>query len=270
MTDIQTHLRKIRSDAAECLVLSNLATEGKREVFIRIAEHLNALALELETSIKTGSDGGGGSKHDGGGGSKQEEIAAFNVPRTDQQPAPQPRRKLPWLLAIFVGAISGALIWANSPSAIYRSFMQSKHEPTAQDTLNQAAVTLLFSGEQAERKLLLDRMTMLADRLTTLTGRLDDIKSSLDTLQKARAETAEPLNTGSANAEAKLPTVENAPPPPVEKPVSTAESRVSSAENPASLKPPDPVGPLGCTQFRSFDPKSGTYVTLDGRRRPCR
>src|ERR1700733_879837 len=190
MTDIQTHLRKIRSDAAECLVLSNLATEGKREVFIRIAEHLNALALELETSIKTGSDGGGGSKHDGGGGSKhdggggskQEEIAAFNVPRTDQQPAPQPRRKLPWLLAIFVGAISGALIWANSPSAIYRSFMQSKHEPTAQDTLNQSAVTLLFSGEQAERKLLSDRVTMLADRLTTLTGRLDDIRSSLDTL----------------------------------------------------------------------------------------
>src|SRR6202035_2333201 len=110
MTDIQTHLRKIRSDAAECLVLSNLATDGKREVFIRIAEHLNALALELETSIKTGSDGGGASKH--------EEIAAFNVPRTDQQPAPQPRSRLPWLLAIFVGAISGALIWANSPTEI--------------------------------------------------------------------------------------------------------------------------------------------------------
>jgi hypothetical protein len=262
MTDIQTHLRKIRSDAAECLVLGNLANDGKREVFIRIAEHLNALALELETSIKTGSDGGSVSKH--------EEIAAFNVPRTDQQPPPQPRRKLPWLLAIFVGAISGALMWANSPTEIYRSIMQSKHEPTAQDTVNQSAVTLLFSGEQAERKLLSDRVTMLADRLTTLTGRLDDIRSSLDTLQKARAETAEPLNTGSANAEAKLPTVENAAPPPVEKPVPTAESRVSSAENPASLKPPDLVGPLGCTQFRSFDPKSGTYVTLDGRRRPCR
>lgn len=261
MTDIQTHLRKIRSDAAECLVLSNLANDGKREVFIRIAEHLNALALELETSVKTGSGGGGASKH--------EKIAAFNLPRTDQQPAPQPRRKLAWLLAIFVGAVSGALIWANSPTDLYRSFMQSKHEPTQQDTVNQSAVTLLFSGEQAERKLLSDRVTMLADRLTTLTGRLDDIRSSLDTLQKARAETAEPLNTGSANAEAKLPAAENAPPPPVEKPAPT-ESRVSSAENPSSLKPPDQVGPLGCTQFRSFDPKSGTYVTLDGRRRPCR
>src|ERR1700722_5265194 len=99
MNDIQAHLKKIRSDAAECLVLSSLANDGKREVFIRIAEHLNALALELETSIKPGTGGGGASKH--------EEIAAFNVPQTDQQPAAQRRRKLPWLLAIVVGAISG-------------------------------------------------------------------------------------------------------------------------------------------------------------------
>jgi hypothetical protein len=261
MTDIQTHLRKIRSDAAECLVLGNLANDGKREVFIRIAEHLNALALELETSVKTGSGGGSASEH--------EEIAAFNLPQTDQQPAPQPRRKLPLLLVIVFGAISGALIWANSPAEIYRSFMQSKHEPTQHDTVNQSAVALLFSGEQAERKLLSDRVTMLADRLTTLTGRLDDIRTSLDALQKARAETAEPPNTGSTNAEAKLPAAENAPPPQVEKPA-PAESRISSAENPSFLKPPDQVGPLGCTQFRSFDPKSGTYVTLDGRRRPCR
>jgi BA14K-like protein len=262
MADIQAHLKKIRSDAAECLVLSSLANDGKREVFIRIAEHLNALALELETSIKPGTGGGGASKH--------EEIAAFNVPQTDQQPAAQRRRKLLWLLAIVVGAISGALIWANSPTEIYWSFMQPKQEPRAQDTLDQAAVTLLFSGEQAERKSLSDRVTTLTDRVTTLTGRLDDIKSSLDNLQKTRAETAEPLSTGSANAEAKLPATEHVPPPPVEKPVSTAENRVSPAESPASLKPPDPVGPIGCTLFRSFDPKSGTYTTLDGRRRPCR
>jgi BA14K-like protein len=255
MTDIQAHLKKIRSDAAECLVLSSLATDGKREVFIRIAEHLNALALELETSTKIGTDGGSASKH--------EEIAAFNVPRKDQQPEAQSRRKLPWLLAIVFGAISGGLIWANSPTDIYRSFMQSKHEPTAQDTLSQAAITLLFSGEQAERKL-------LSDRVTTLASRLDDIKSSLDTLKKAQAETAEPLNTGSAGAEAKLPAAEIASPPSVEKPVSTAENRVSTTESSASLKPPDPVGPSGCTQFRSFDPKTGTYLTLDGRRRPCR
>jgi hypothetical protein len=31
-----------------------------------------------------------------------------------------------------------------------------------------------------------------------------------------------------------------------------------------------PTGPPGCTQFRSFDPVSGTYTTFDGRRRQCR
>ena len=55
MKDIQTHLDKIRSDAAECLFLSNLVTDGKREVFARAAEHLNALASEVERTIATNS-----------------------------------------------------------------------------------------------------------------------------------------------------------------------------------------------------------------------
>src|SRR5258706_238727 len=55
MKDIQTHLNKIRSDAAECLLLSNLVTDGKREVFAKTAEHLNALALEVEKTIATNS-----------------------------------------------------------------------------------------------------------------------------------------------------------------------------------------------------------------------
>ena len=53
MKDLQAHLDKIRSDAAECLLLSSLATDGKREVFTRMAEHLNALAFELEKTIAT-------------------------------------------------------------------------------------------------------------------------------------------------------------------------------------------------------------------------
>ena len=253
MKDIQAHLKKIRSDAAECLVLSSLATDGKREVFVRIAEHLNALALKLETSIKIGTDGERASK--------LEEIAVVNPPTAD--PQLQPKHMLPWLLVIVFGVVSGALIWVDSPAEKYQSFVQSKHEPTPKDNSNQALVTLLSSGERAEREL-------LSDRVTALAGRLDDIERSLDSLKKPRAETAEPLNTGSSGAETKPPTAETSPPAPIEKPVSTAETRVSTAESPTSQKQPDQVGPPGCTQFRSFDPRSGTYVTLDGRRRPCR
>jgi hypothetical protein len=263
MNDIQAHLKKIRSDAAECLVLSSLANDGKREVFLRIAEHLNALALELERSTKSRMDGGGASKH--------EEIAAFNVPPTDPKRTERPSRMLTWLLVLALAVIFGAAIWANNPTEKYRSFMMSKHDPTPQDSSNQAAIVLLISGEQAERKLLLDQVTALAVRL-------DDIASSLDSLKKGRAEAMEPQNTGSAGAESKLPAAENAFPPSIEKPVASAEKEkpVASAENPVSTaessasNQPDPVGPRGCTQFRSFDAKSGTYVTLDGRRRQCR
>ena len=38
----------------------------------------------------------------------------------------------------------------------------------------------------------------------------------------------------------------------------------------AEVDPGKPTGPPGCTQFRSFDPVSGTYTTFDGRRRQCR
>jgi hypothetical protein len=31
-----------------------------------------------------------------------------------------------------------------------------------------------------------------------------------------------------------------------------------------------PVGPTGCTRFRTYDPVSGTYRSYDGRRRSCR
>jgi len=46
MKDMQAHVGKIRSDAAECMMLSNLVNEESRHVFARIAEHLNSLALE--------------------------------------------------------------------------------------------------------------------------------------------------------------------------------------------------------------------------------
>jgi hypothetical protein len=255
MNNIQTHLKKIRSDAAECLMLSSIATDGKGEVFLRIGEHLNGLALELERSTRGGTDADEASQH--------EEIAAVNVPSANPKPSARPRRLVTWLLIVAFGVISGAAIWANDPAGKYRSFMMSKREPAPQDNSNEAAVRLLISDEQAGRKL-------LSEQVNALAGRLDDIAGSLDSLKKGRAEITEPLSTGSAGAEAKPTTAENTPPPAIEKPVATAENHVPTAESSASLNQPDAVGPRGCTLFRSFDARSGTYVTLDGRRRQCR
>jgi hypothetical protein len=59
MQDMQAHLEKLRRDAAECALIRDLATEPvKRELFARLADHLNALAGEIEIAIaaQTGKD----------------------------------------------------------------------------------------------------------------------------------------------------------------------------------------------------------------------
>jgi hypothetical protein len=52
MRDMQAHLEKLRVDAAECKLISDLATDlQKRELFARLADHLSVLAYELEQAI---------------------------------------------------------------------------------------------------------------------------------------------------------------------------------------------------------------------------
>jgi hypothetical protein len=302
MKDIQAHLDKIRSDAAECVLLSNLAADGKREMFAKTAEHLNALALEVEKTIAAnGADKGtrGGSELMARAGDLEEAVATDIAAAPRQQAAP-PRRVLPWLLVIALGGIVGAFVWANNPASEYWTLaaLQSKHEtsPAPQDETKQAIANLL-SGEQAERKILMDQ-------LSALTARVDNLVTALDNLKTARAEMAGPSNKESAGADEKPAVAETNTPAPEEKPVRREENRTSALESPAAAKqsdgapratdsplvepvdragaipfPPrraelDPrkpgTGPRGCTQFRSFDPVSGTYTTLEGRRRPCR
>jgi hypothetical protein len=290
MKDLQAHLDKIRSDAAECLLLSSLATDGKREVFTKMAEHLNALAFELEKTIAT-------TEANRVGIPDREEPIAPEVAAAHPQKAARPRRLLLLLPVIVFGAAAGALVWANSPAVeTYWSLLQSKREtsPAPQDDIKQAIATLL-SGEQAERK-------MLTEQVGALAARVGDLERTTDILKKASAEPPAPLNTGSVGAEEKPPNAEATPSTPEEKPTRIEASRTSTPETPAEAKqvdghPPassdplsepadrvgaisprraelDPrkpmIGPRGCTQFRSFDSVSGTYTTLDGRRRQCR
>jgi hypothetical protein len=52
MKDMKRRLEKLRDDAADCAVIAGLAeTREKRELFIRLAEHLNILADEVELAI---------------------------------------------------------------------------------------------------------------------------------------------------------------------------------------------------------------------------
>jgi hypothetical protein len=52
MQDMKVHLEKLRTDAAECALIRDLATDPqKRELFTRLAEHLATLAREVEAAI---------------------------------------------------------------------------------------------------------------------------------------------------------------------------------------------------------------------------
>jgi hypothetical protein len=59
MQDYQTQLDKLRWDAAECVLIRDLASDkAKREVFDRLANHLTVLADQVEhamLSAKTAS-----------------------------------------------------------------------------------------------------------------------------------------------------------------------------------------------------------------------
>ncbi len=52
MLDMKVHLEKLRTDAAECALIRDLATDpAKRELFTRLADHLGTLAGEIEAAI---------------------------------------------------------------------------------------------------------------------------------------------------------------------------------------------------------------------------
>ena len=61
MQDLMAHLEKLRIDAEDCALISKLATDmQKRELFARLAEHLGALASEVERVIAAKIAGGDG------------------------------------------------------------------------------------------------------------------------------------------------------------------------------------------------------------------
>jgi hypothetical protein len=52
MQDMLTQLEKLRSDAAECALIRDSATDPKkRELFDRLAAHLSLLASEVERAM---------------------------------------------------------------------------------------------------------------------------------------------------------------------------------------------------------------------------
>lgn len=283
MKDIQAHAKKIRSDAAECLMLSNLVGEERRHLFGRIAEHLNSLALEIETEIaKSTADA---------------PIAApAQVDLGDHHTAPPGRlqRQLALSLLVALLAVAGAVFWAMNRtelSSFLFANLQPKPESVASET-NQR-LTALLSEDARDREAIRDQLSALNARLDGLVKTLDELKSS---------QTAVPTSSARASAgqSDQSPAAETKPSAADERGTQTETSSVlpsvhpAAPEGTASAQPAnvagdasDQVGTIApiraeleprkratgradCLHFRSYDPASGTYMTYDRRRRPCR
>jgi len=53
MSGLLEQLSKVRADAAECALVGNLATDPqKKQMYLRLADHLTNLAAEVERAAK--------------------------------------------------------------------------------------------------------------------------------------------------------------------------------------------------------------------------
>ena len=283
MTDMKAHLDKIRSDAAECLLLSSIVPNDKKEMFVKIAEHLNNLAFEIDSTMAlSGVKVAPAAQH-------PEPVT--NLAMAHNEPPPRSRRILPLILVIVAVGVAGAVVWKNSLYENYSALfgVPSKHEASVTPQDKRAGA--LLSGEQEH----LD----IGKQLGSLAARVDNLERALDNLKRESAENLErsnkePVGAGETTATAgtKSSASEN----------QRERTATPSPENQAAAKPPGgvlpsgnplnepvdqvgaiaipreaelerrraPIGPIGCTHFRSFDAATETYTTLDGRRRPCR
>jgi len=181
MTEMQAQLDKIRSDAAECLVLSSLAKSERKEMFAKMAEHLNGLALELEKKIAVEGAHLPFVEHRSPEfitdlSPVRDEPAASNASSTAYQ-ARRSRRLLPWLLVVVAALIIGVFFRTNENAKKLLSLLavQSKQERPLLPQ-NDAKQVRLLSNEERERSLIAEQLGALAARVGSFEKALENFK----------------------------------------------------------------------------------------------
>jgi hypothetical protein len=200
MSDVQSVLGKLRSEVAECLVVSNVATDPeKRQLFARVAEHLSGLASAVQSELVT------------------EPAKAICVP--DQRPADvipildhkrvgalesaiipkgatKSLRMSAWLGVALLIAGAGALVLARAEKNSSFTALEAKIEPppAPQEDAKQAIGEFRSAEEEDKRNVLSQQLELLAARI--------------DNLEKARAEVER--STTKRDAETQAPHKRNA------------------------------------------------------------
>src|SRR5579863_2331863 len=97
MKDVQTQLEKLRREAAECLVLSNLATDPERRLlFATVAEQITGLASAVQKEVAV---------------EPENVVRATETAVTDRKRATGSGQILPWFMIVILIAAVAAIAW---------------------------------------------------------------------------------------------------------------------------------------------------------------
>ena len=161
MKDIQTHLEKLRSEAAECLVASNLTTDPeKRQLFASVVEQTPKLASAVQNEVAVES---------------ANVVRAAEAAFVDQKQAIRYRQILPWFVVVILLAAAGAFAWSRVEKDASVTTLEAKAGAPQEGT--KQAIAKFLSAEEEKRKVLSEQLGALAARV--------------DNLEKARAEIVE-------------------------------------------------------------------------------
>jgi len=177
---MQTHLSKIRSDAAECLLLSTLAADDRSKMFAKMAEHLNDLASEVERGIANQPkliEGKLDPVQPQSSRAADAEIdnTVHQQNGTPTDPAPQtvgrPRRMWPWLVIASIVLIAGSFVWR-----VYPEWPNSAQARPAEDSTK--AMPAPKTAEQSDYQEISNRLSAVEARVEAVAGELEKLSNS--------------------------------------------------------------------------------------------
>lgn len=173
MSDIQTQLEKLRREAAECLVLSNLAKEPeKQQLFARVAEHITGLAAAVQNELAT---------------QPANAVPAAKTPVAAQKATTRSRQMLPWFVVVIFLAAAGALVWPRAEKAAPSvAALEAKAVPPLEAKAEPPQAT------QEDTKQTITNVPAAEENRKVLSEQLGALAARVDNLEKARAEIAEP------------------------------------------------------------------------------
>jgi len=213
MSDIRSVLEKLRSEVAECLVLSNVATDPeKRQLFARVAERISGLASAVQSELVTEP-----AKATYGLQQPADLVPIFDPKRMDAADStivpklPMKSRMRAWLAVVFLIAGAGAFVLARAEKDSSVPALQAKIEPKpAPQEGAKEAIGEFRSAEEGKQKVLSQQLELLASRIDNLErahaeveGRATNAEPLLSPPTKHRTQTLQPSRhrrTSSSNS----------------------------------------------------------------------